>query len=152
MQQQGAGAVPRAAPEEAPGGEGGSRPGGHGSVGGAEPASDDGASDGELVKPQIAASSRLSFSSVLRETEAGGEGGELHLQTEGGAPEAAGESTLREPVEAEKSRRNTPQACVYVCVSGGGGRPALGERQSEGGRVGSRGGNETQCSGGVRVP
>lgn len=45
--QQGAGAVAGAAPEEAAGGEGGTGPGEHGSVGGAEPSSDDGASADE---------------------------------------------------------------------------------------------------------
>lgn len=44
MHQQGAGAFAGVAPEEAPGGEGGTGPGEHGSVSGAEPAPDDGAS------------------------------------------------------------------------------------------------------------
>lgn len=52
MHQQGAGAVAGAAPEEAPGREGGAGPGEHGSVGGAEPAPDDGVSADENKKQE----------------------------------------------------------------------------------------------------
>lgn len=102
------------------------------------------------------------------ETEAGGESREQRLQAEDGAAEAAGELRFSLPDHLERLRgtsrwgektleggtcdRRDVDVCLCVCVSGGSGLPAIGERQPEGGRVGSCAGDETQRSGGVRVP